>query len=115
MKKINIKQRKISWPKAILLSFLIVFVLLAVAVYIMDYTYDQVFDSISPSGNKKVTVKINDISCPYVFYKGDCIFEYSKSGFNETAFWEVEWLSEDKIKLYAPAYDDEEYFIDVPK
>ena len=42
----NIKQRKISWPKAILLSFLIVFVLLVVAVYIMDYTYDQVFDSI---------------------------------------------------------------------
>lgn len=111
----NIKNRRISWRKAILISFFIVFVLFIVAVYIMEYTYDQDFDSISPSGNKKVTVKIDYISCPDVFYKGDCIFEYSKSGFNETVIWEVEWLSEDLIKLYAPAYDDEEYLIDVSK
>ena len=80
----------------------------------MTVKYDQQFDSVSPSGNKKVTVKCDYVSRPDVYYNGDCIFEYSKSGFNETVFWDVEWLSEDEIKLYLTSYEDEEYLIVVP-
>ncbi len=100
--------------RCLLITLTLFFVLIFVFESCDSVKYDQQFDSVSPSGNKKVTVKYDYVSRPDVYHNGDCIFEYSKSGFNETVFWNVEWLSEDEIKLYLTGYEDEEYIIAVP-
>lgn len=76
---------------------------------------DQVFES--PFGNDEVIVKVDYLSCPDVFYEGKCIFEHDGPGFNETVYWDVEWISEDEIRLYIPGYrwTNEVYYIDIPR
>lgn len=100
-------------PKAILICFVVIFVLFIVASSCDAIKYDQQFDSVSPSGTKTVTVKTDYVSRPDVYYNDECIFEYPKSGFNETVLWQVEWISEDEIRLYLNSYDDEDYVIAV--
>lgn len=73
--------------------------------------YDTVTDIVSPSGEKTVTLMVDYVSRPYVFYGSECIFEFEETGFTETVYWNVEWLSEDEIKLSSA---EELYFIDVP-
>ena len=41
------------------------------------------------------------------------IFETGKSGFAETVGWNVEWISEDEIKLYVVSPQKEKYNKDV--
>lgn len=77
--------------------------------------YDKEFESQSPSGEKTVTVKVDHVSRPDVFYNDECIFEYSGSGFSETEYWKVEWLSENEIRLYLDSYDGEDYNIEIPE
>lgn len=36
------------------------------------------------------------------YMKKKCIFEYDGVGFNETVYWDIEWISEDEIRLYVP-------------
>lgn len=60
-------------------------------------------DFISPDGTNTVTVQYDFVSRPSVYYNGQKIFDYGKSGFNEEAFFYVEWLSEDEFLL---KYDD---------
>lgn len=65
-------------------------------------------------------MKTDYVHRPDVYYDGQCIFEYDKSGFNETVYWDVEWLSEDEILLYISSpdadnkYAEERYEIEMP-
>ena len=79
-----------------------------------DVKYDKEFKSESPSGEKTVTVKVDHVSRPDVFYNDECIFEYSGSGFSETVYWNIEWISENEIRLYLNSYDGEDYSIEIP-
>ena len=77
--------------------------------------YENEYDYTSPSGEKTVTVKVDHVSRPDVYYNDECIFEYDRPGFTETVRWNVEWISENSIRLYLSGYDDEEYIISIPK
>lgn len=44
----------------------------------------------------------------------ECIFKYDGSGFSETVYWNVEWLSENEIRLYLDSYNEEDYSIEIP-
>lgn len=79
-----------------------------------DVKHDKEFKSESPSGEKTVTVKVDHVSRPDVFYNDECIFEYSGSGFSETVYWNVEWISENEIRLYLDSYEGEDCSIDIP-
>ena len=57
----------------------------------------------SQNGKNKITVEYDYVSRPSVFYKGNCIWKYPGSGFNEEAYFEVEWIDDDTVKL---VYDD---------
>lgn len=76
--------------------------------------YEKEFQSISPSGDKTVTVKVDYVSRPDVFYNDECIFEYDGAGFSETEYWKVEWRSENEIRLYLDNYDGEDHSILIP-
>lgn len=54
----------------------------------------------SPNGKYTITLKYDNVSRPYIFKDNKIIFSYDGPGFNETAYWDVEWLSEDKLLLY---------------
>ncbi len=60
-------------------------------------------DFTSPEGTNTVTVQYDFVSRPSVYYNGQKIFDYEKSGFIEEVFFYVEWLSEDELLL---KYDD---------
>ncbi|MBP3234685.1 MAG: hypothetical protein J6M65_09715 [Eubacterium sp.] len=65
-----------------------------------DADHNQTFES--PFGDDAVIVEVDYLSRPNVLYKGKRIFEYDGAGFNETVYWDIEWISEDKIRLYVP-------------
>ena len=60
---------------------------------------DRIEQYTSPNGDNKITVKYDFVSRPSVFYKGNCIWKYPGSGFNEEADFEVEWIDNDTVKL----------------
>ncbi len=60
---------------------------------------NRVEEYTSPSGENTITVKYDYASRPSVFNKGDCIWNYPGSGFNEEVFFDVEWLDDDTLKL----------------
>lgn len=99
--------------KIMKLMILIIAVLLFTGCH--DPDRDQTFES--PFGNDEVVVKVDYLSCPDVFYDGECIFEYDGPGFNETVYWDVEWISEDEIRLYIPGsrWTNQVYYIDIPR
>ncbi len=80
-----------------------------------DSDSNQAFES--PFGDDEVIVKVDYLSCPDVFYEGKCIFKYDGPGFNETVYWDIEWVSEDEIRLYIPGHrwTNEVYYIDIPR
>ena len=84
------------------LMILIIAVLLFTGCH--DPDRDQTFES--PFGNDEVVVMVDYLSCPDVFYDGECIFEYDGPGFNETVYWDVEWISERKpdTQLISPIF-----------
>ena len=77
----------------------------------LEYETEQSFTS--PSGKRTVTVKCDYVSRPFVFMDDEMIFETGKSGFAETVGWNVEWISEDEIKLYVVSPQKEKYNKDV--
>ena len=79
-----------------------------------DAKYEKEYQSESPSGEKTVTVKVDYVSRPDVFYNNECIFEYDGSGFSETVYWNVEWISENEIRLYLDHDSGEDYRIVIP-
>ncbi len=110
------KGSKFTRSKFVVLSvFLVVFAAAFIgACSDLEYESTQVFTS--PSGNKEVTVKCDYVSSPYVFYDGEMIFQTDKPGFAETVAWDVEWISEDEIRLYVVAprkekYSNDNYYI----
>lgn len=60
----------------------------------------------SPNGENTIIVEYDYVSRPRVIYNGDVIWEYEGSGFNEEAFFQVEWIDEDTVKLF---YEDESH------
>ncbi len=79
-----------------------------------DIKYDTEYQSESPSGEKTVTVKVDYVSRPDVFYNDECIFAYDGSGFTETEYWKVWWVSEHTIILYLDGDSGEHYRIEIP-
>ena len=101
-------------------SVLLVFIMLVLFAFTgcEGLEYETKRDYKSPSGNKVVTVKIDYVSRPDVFYNGECIFKYDRTGFTETVPWDVKWNSEDEIELYLAdgraKYKNERYVIKIP-
>ncbi len=60
----------------------------------------------SPNGENSIIVEYDAVSRPHVIYHGDVIWKYEGRGFNEEAYFEVEWVDEDTIKLI---YNDESH------
>lgn len=60
----------------------------------------------SPNGTNKITIEYDMVSRPSLIYKGDTIWEYPGSGFNEEVFFEVTWQTDDSILL---KYKDESH------
>lgn len=79
-----------------------------------DVKYEEEYVSESPLGEKTVTVKVDYVSRPDVFFNDECIFEYDGSGFSETVYWNVEWIAENEIRLYLDSYNGEDYSIEIP-
>ena len=109
LSEVKTKGSKFTRSKFVVLS---VFLVAFAAAFIgacsdLEYESTQVFTS--PSGNKEVTVKCDYVSSPYVFYDGEMIFQTDKPGFAETVAWDVEWISEDEIRLYVVAPQKEKY------
>ena len=76
-----------------------------------DFGYDnRDKEFISPTGQTKVLLRYDFVSRPFLFYNGELIFSYERSGFMENVFFDIEWISEMKVRLYTEQYD-EEYFI----
>lgn len=116
LSEVKTKGSKFTRSKFVVLSvFLVVFAAAFIgACSDLEYESTQVFTS--PSGNKEVTVKCDYVSSPYVFYDGEMIFQTDKPGFAETVAWDVEWISEDEIRLYVVAprkekYSNDNYYI----
>jgi|GEM_PF-5984126 len=109
LSEVKTKGSKFTRSKFVVLSvFLVVFAAAFIgACSDLEYESTQVFTS--PSGNKEVTVKCDYVSSPYVFYDGEMIFQTDKPGFAETVAWDVEWISEDEIRLYVVAPQKEKY------
>lgn len=109
LSEVKSKGSKFTRSKFVVLSvFLVVFAAAFIgACSDLEYESTQVFTS--PSGNKEVTVKCDYVSSPYVFYDGEMIFQTDKPGFAETVAWDVEWISEDEIRLYVVAPQKEKY------
>lgn len=79
-----------------------------------DVKYEKEYKSESPSGEKTVTVKVDYVSRPDIFYNDECIFKFDGSGFSETVYWNIEWISESEIRLYLDNYNGEDYSIEIP-
>lgn len=67
---------------------------------------DRKYVSTSPNGENTITIKYDFASRPILFYDDKKIWEYPNSGFNEEAFFYIEWESEDTFTL---KYDDESH------
>ena len=111
----NLLKVLIAFLIVLKVGFTIMFGMAVFDVLRYDPDGDQTFES--PFGDDEVTVRVDYLSCPDVFYEGKCIFKYDGPGFNETVYWDVEWLSEDEIRLYVPGYrwTDQVYDIDIPR
>ena len=53
----------------------------------------------SPNGENTITVEYDLVSRPHVIYNGKVIWKYEGNGFNEEAYFQVEWIDEDTVKL----------------
>ena len=60
----------------------------------------------SPNGENTIIVEYDAVSRPHVIFKGDVIWKYEGSGFNEEAYFDVKWINEDTVKLI---YNDESH------
>lgn len=62
----------------------------------------------SPKGTNTLLVRYDYVSRPTIYKKGllwnKKIWEYNNSGFMETVYFNLEWLSENQIRF---TYDDE--------
>lgn len=96
----------------ILAITLLVIFLLRSCNHIFLSTEQQKFTS--PSGTNTIIIQYDFVSRPTIYRKGliwdKKIWEYEGSGFMETVYFNVEWLSENQIRF---SYDefDEEYII----
>lgn len=61
---------------------------------------------VSPNKENRIIVKYDFVSRPSIEYNGDCIWKYPGSGFNEEAYFRVEWIDDNTFKFI---YDDESH------
>ena len=114
---VNSMSRSKICTKTVISVVIVVFVMtFVVGCTNQMYEKEEIFKS--PTGKKEVIVKVDYVSRPDVFCDNECIFQYEGSGFNETVYWDVEWLSEEEIRLYLSApsndkYADESYMIEL--
>ena len=84
--------------------------------------YPRQFTYASPEGTNTIVVRYDARNCPAVLKKGVLrnkkVWQYEKPGLPESAVFEVEWMSENRIRLM---YDDaagkckEDYVIMIPE
>lgn len=67
---------------------------------------DREYVSTSPDGTNTITIKYDFASRPTLFHNGEKIWEYPNNGFNEEAYFYIEWESENTFTL---KYDDESH------
>ena len=67
-------------------------------------TRDQIF--VSPSGQTTVRLRYDFASRPFLFYDNQKVFEYNGSGFMESVYFDIQWVSEKEVRLYTQQYDE---------
>ena len=84
--------------------------------HIIFHAEQEVFTS--PNGTNTIIVKYDFVSRPTMYQKGFLgnkkVWDYEGSGFMETVYFSVEWLSENQIRFSYDDTDDkydEEYII----
>lgn len=113
---------KIDKRKIIRYMRILVFLLIITLFYsCKSFGYDFELSYTSPQGTNSIVVKYDLVSRPTIFKRGFLwdkkIWEYPNSGFMETVTFDVEWLSENKIRFtYDNVHDkyDEQYIIVIP-
>ena len=88
--------------KIIVIAGIIVLAVLIVMA-VLDLKYEREQEFTSPNGTNTITVKYDMFSCPAVFKGNKKIFE-AKKRYNETVYFDVEWVSEDEIILKPTTY-----------
>lgn len=91
---------------AVLLIWVIVILVFWVIVIAVFFSGNRKNSYSSPNKTNQVTISYDFASRPSVIYKGKKIWEYPGRGFNEEAFFDVIWQSEDEFIL---RYDDESH------
>lgn len=71
----------------------------------------------SPQGTNTIIIIYDHVCRPYVYKKTwfgkKEIWTYPGSGFMETVYFDVEWLSENQFRMFLDRFD-EEYIISIP-
>lgn len=75
---------------------------------------------VSPNKSYSLTLRYDNVSRPFIFKDGELIYEYKGSGFTETVYFNIKWISDDEILLYLESpqkekYSKEEYHIKLKK
>lgn len=113
---------KRTWKKASMIFLILVtaLVLMFRGCHNLLYDYQEILTS--PEGTNTLVICYDYVSRPAIYKKGwlwnEKIWDYPGRGFMETVYFQVEWLSEDKIRFtYDDVNDeyDEEYVIVIPK
>lgn len=76
----------------------------------------------SPEGTNTIVVEYDWVSRPRIYkktwYGKTKIWQYEDNGFMENVGFEVEWITEDKIRVYYEPYREgeeiEEFFVEIP-
>ncbi|MBO6194740.1 MAG: hypothetical protein J6O56_00170 [Bacilli bacterium] len=86
---------------------------------IKDLKYETSRDEIikSPNGEYTIILRYDYVSRPYIFKDNKLVFETHESGYNETVYFKVKWVSENKIMLYNDSgkekYKNDKYYITI--
>ena len=116
MKNDKMKKNKFIKSKLVVFIASLLVFMITFAASCSDIEYETTQDFTSPSGNRTITIKYDYVSRPFVFLDGEMIFETNKPGFMESVGWEVEWISDDEIRLYVASpqrdkYSNDNYYI----
>lgn len=115
------RKRKNKWRKCsiLLVTLFLLICLCQKCSYALSVSEREIYTS--PQGTNTIIVEYDHVCRPYVYRKTwfgkKHIWTYPGGGFMETVSFELEWLSEDKIRM---SYDDkndeynEEFTIEIP-
>lgn len=95
-------------------SFVLIFLILIGLTGCSDSSRTKEYTS--PNGEHTIIVEYDLVSRPTVYEKTGLIkkkvFSKMENGYNESVFFEIEWIDDDTFRIYNN-YFDEEYTIDL--